>query len=45
MHPPLPRRLAISSPQSEEELSRGLRTVKELIEEGAGARGGLDILV
>ena len=38
-------RLAISSPQSEEELSRGLRTVKELIEEGAGARGGLDILV
>ena len=38
-------RLAISSPQSEEELSRGLRTVKERIEEGAGARGGLDILV
>ena len=38
-------RLAISSPQSEEELSRGLRTVKELIEEGAGTRGGLDILV
>ena len=38
-------RLAISPPQSEEELSRGLRTVKELIEEGAGARGGLDILV
>ena len=38
-------RLAISSPPTVEELGRGLRTVKALIEEETAPRGGLDILV
>lgn len=38
-------RLAISSPAKRGGAEPGLRTVKELLEEGAGARGGLDILV